>query len=139
MFTAGYDRQPLKSRLQDNHGYQRHQNSADRRIQTIVEDSASKFRALSGRGGIGSCQLARMRPKPDQRGGIEHLLPCGGKGHSYQPTQWQKTDPCISRPPHLDDDGGGYAQSNRSQQLIADSEERPKRVDSTQWILNSLP
>src|SRR5207245_9427431 len=61
------------------------------------------------------------------------------EGHRNQPHERHERDWCITRLAHFYDNRGGHTERNRSQQLIGDSEERPKRVDSSQRILDPLP
>ena len=52
----------------------------------------------------------------------EDFLPASGEADHHQPDQRNARNPHVSCAMHFDQYGGCHTQSNRSQQLIADSE-----------------
>ncbi len=66
-------------------------------------------------------------------------MPRRGEGHGHQPTQRNQSDEHVSHAAHLHDDCGRHAERNRRQQLIANAEERPERINSAERILDALP
>src|SRR6266446_1933615 len=70
---------------------------------------------------------------------IKDLVPRRGKGYRHQPAQRNQGDEHVTHAAHLHDDCGRHAQRNRCQQLIANTEERPERINTAERILDSLP
>src|SRR5215469_9422708 len=80
-----------------------------------------------------------MSKKPDAGTFVPDLVIRRSERHRYQPKQRDECNAGIVRTTHFDDDGGCYAQGDRGQQLIRNSEERPERVDAAQGIFYALP
>src|SRR5208337_3952008 len=70
---------------------------------------------------------------------IENFVPRRGEGYGHQPAQGDQGHKDITNPRHFDNDGGGDTERDRRQQLVADAEERPERINASQRILDALP
>src|SRR5687768_18598648 len=79
-----------------------------------------------------------MREEAEPRICRKDLLPPGGEGHEEEPGERGERGPRIARLAPLDDERRAHAEGDRGKQLIADSEERPERVDATEWVEHSL-
>jgi len=125
---------PLTRGLNQNKSDHDDEHGGHGSVQTIIKNQASRRTACgSGR------QRLRLRQKPDTRVGIENLVPGCCKRDGNQLHKRYEGYCGIAGMVHLDDDGRGNAQSNGSEQLIGNAEQRPQRVDATQWVLYPLP
>src|SRR5277367_2609049 len=132
---------PVATGLDQDHQNEQCKDESDRGVEAVVEHKALRLDDLTG-GNAARRNLASEKigvgQETERRAGIENLLITGDHGGGDVPEERGKRNEQVAALTHFYEDGGTDTQRDCREELIGDTEERPKTVDAAERIGNAL-